>query len=121
MVSGDSQRGFIGLSEMDTYSSTDKLIGGALIGAIFTAAVVVIFKYLGIPSGRYGNEVIQVVAPIVAAACILLPRPLLLRTILRERRDPLLLDEDLNATMTGRALGLIGGFFIGITLCSEML
>jgi hypothetical protein len=85
---------------MDTYSSTDKLIGGALIGAIFTAAVVVIFKYLGIPSGRYGNEVIQVVAPIVAAACILLPR---------------------NATMTGRALGLIGGFFIGITLCSEML
>ena len=105
---------------MDTHS-TDKLIGGALAGAIVTAAVIVIFRYFGIPSGRYDNVVAQAVAPIVVAAFILFIRPLLLRTVLRSRRDPLLLDEDLNVILMGRTLGLIGGFFIGITLCAEIL
>lgn len=105
---------------MDTHS-TDKLIGGALIGALVTAAAVVIFMYLDIPSGRYGNEVTQAATPVVVAICVLFPRTLLLRTVLRSRRDPLLLDEDLDATLMGMALGLIGGFFIGITLCTEIL
>ncbi|WP_157648323.1 hypothetical protein [Burkholderia ubonensis] len=104
---------------MDTHSS-DKLIGGALMGTIVTAAVVVVLRYLGIPSGRYENVVTQITMPIVVAGCILLPRPLLLRTVLRSRRDPLLLNEDLNATLTGRSLGIVGGLFIGITLCVQI-
>jgi hypothetical protein len=105
---------------MDTHS-TDRFIGGTLAGAIITAVVVVILKYFGVPSGRYDNVVAQAVAPIVAAAFILLTRPLLLRTVLRSRRNQLLLDEDLNAILMGRTLGLIGGLFIGITLCAEIL
>lgn len=103
---------------MDTHS-TDKLIDGTLMGAITTAAVVVVLQYLGIPSEHYGSVAMQIAIPIVIAGCILLSRPLLLRTVLRSRRDPLLLDEDLNATLTGRIVGMIGGFFIGITLCSQ--
>ena len=114
------QRTMDGNQRMDTHS-TDKLIGGALAGAIVTAVVVVILRYFGIPSGRYDNVVAQAVAPIVVAAFILLTRPLLLRTVLHSRRDPLLLDEDLNAILIGRTLGLIGGLFIGITLCAEIL
>ena len=105
---------------MDTHS-TDKLIGGALAGAIVTAVVVVTLRYFGIPSGRYDNVVVQAVVPIVVAAFILLTRPLLFRAALRSRRDPLLLDEDLNAILMGRTLGLIGGFFIGISLSTEIL
>ena len=108
------------IGEMDTHS-TDKLIGGALAGAIVTAVVVVVLRYLGFPSGRYDNVVLQAAVPILVAGCLLLTRPLLFRTVLRSRRDPLLLDQDLNSILTGRTIGLIGGFFIEITLCTEIL
>lgn len=106
------------VGEMNSHS-TDRFIGGAITSAIVTAAVVVILRYLDVPSGRYQNVVIQAAAPLLVAACILFPRPLLFRTVLRSQRNPLLLDEDLNATLTGRAIGLIGGFFIGISLSME--
>ncbi|QCP52582.1 hypothetical protein FAZ95_25835 [Trinickia violacea] len=104
---------------MDTHS-TGKLFGGALIGAIVTAAAEVIFGCLGIPSGPYAHAAIQGAAPIAVAACVLFPRPILLRTVLRSRRDPLLFDEDLNAMLIGRAFGMVVGFPIGIALCSKI-
>jgi hypothetical protein len=98
----------------------DRLIGGVLTGAIVTAAVSVILSYIGMPSG-YGSVGMRAAAPIVVSAGILFPRPILLRTVLGSWRDPVLLDEDLTVTLKGRAVGLIGGFFFGITLCSEIL
>jgi hypothetical protein len=41
--------------------------------------------------------------------------------VLRERRDPTWLDEDLNLLLVGRALGIIGGLVFGISLASEIL
>jgi hypothetical protein len=41
--------------------------------------------------------------------------------LLREKRDPNLLDEDLNLLLLGRVLGLIGGIIFGISLASEIL
>ncbi|WP_143325930.1 hypothetical protein [Paraburkholderia ribeironis] len=79
------------------------------------------FQVFRHPSGHYGNVVAQAVAPIVVAAAILLTGPLLFRTVLRSRRDQLLLDEDLNALSMRRTPGLIGGFLIGITFCAEIL
>jgi hypothetical protein len=99
---------------------TDRLITGLLLSTVISAAAVVAASFLGIPSGRFDNMATRALLPVLFASCIVFPRPLLLKTVLRARRDPLLLDEDLNATLTGLALGLVGGFFLGITLCSEM-
>ncbi|MBB6317290.1 hypothetical protein [Paraburkholderia tropica] len=59
--------------------------------------------------------------PPPCSALLLFPRPILHRTLLRERRDPGLLDEDLNLLLVGRALGLVGGIIFGISLASEIL
>lgn len=100
--------------------SIDWFVSGALFGAIATAALVIVFKYLGIPSGHYANDVTQLAAPIIAAACMLFLRPVLLKTGLNRRSNPFLLDEDLNAMLLGRALGVLGGACMGITLFVEM-
>jgi hypothetical protein len=40
---------------------------------------------------------------------------------LRERRSEFILDEDLNAMLLGRAIGVIGGLALGVTVATEML
>lgn len=101
--------------------STDRLVAGSIVGGIVTASAVVLFTWLDIPSERHFSGYVRLAVPALLSACLLFPRPLLLRTLLRERRDPMLLDDDLNHTLIGRALGLVGGLFIGITLATEML
>ncbi|WP_175892790.1 hypothetical protein [Burkholderia cepacia] len=105
---------------MNTHS-TDRLIGGVLSGIVVTAVVIVILRYLEIPSGRDESGIVQIGIPVAVAACVLFTRPVLAKTVLRSRRDPMLLDEDLNALLKGRALGLLCGIFIGLTLCVQFL
>jgi hypothetical protein len=101
--------------------STDRLVAGSIAGGIVTASAVVLLNWLDFPSDRHFNGFVRLAVPALLSACALFPRPLLLRTVLRDRRDPMLLDDDLNHTLIGRALGLVGGVFIGITLATEML
>ncbi|WP_175777293.1 hypothetical protein [Burkholderia anthina] len=105
---------------MNTHS-TDRLITGVLGGIVVTAAAVVMLRYFDLPSGRHASGITQTGVAVAIAACVLFAGPLLAKTVLRSRRDPLLLDEDLNASLKGRAVGLIGGVFIGITLCAQFL
>lgn len=100
---------------------TDKLVAGAIVGGILTALLVVLLVWLDFPSDRHYSAVVRLTVPALISACLLFPRPLLYRTILREKRDPSLLDEDLNLLLVGRALGLIGGIIFGISLASEIL
>lgn len=104
---------------MNSSTSTNHLIASTLLAGVATAAIVSCFRYLDFPSGRFSNGAIQMALSVIVAACILCVRPILLRTILRNRRSPFLLDEDLNAILIGRMLGLLGGMFIGITLYTE--
>ncbi|WP_322043678.1 hypothetical protein [Paraburkholderia sp. J67] len=100
---------------------TDKLVAGSIVGAILTALLVVLMAWLDFPSDRHYSAPIRLAVPALVSACLLFPRPLLHRTVLHEKRDPNLLDEDLNLMLLGRALGLIGGIIFGISLASEIL
>jgi ABC-type enterobactin transport system permease subunit len=100
---------------------TDRLVAGSIVGGIVTAFAVVLLTWLDFPAEHHFNVYIRLAVPVLLSACVLFPRPLLMRTVLHKRRDPTLLDEDLNHVLLGRALGLVGGLFIGITLAAEIL
>lgn len=101
--------------------STDELVAGSIVGGIVTALFVVLLVYLDFPPERRFDVFTRLAVPALLAACVLFPRPLLLRTVLRTRRHPMLLDGDLNLTLAGRALGLIGGLLIGSALATGIL
>jgi hypothetical protein len=100
---------------------SDRLVAGVLIGALVTAFFVVGMLYLGIPSEHHAGMAKRLGLPVLLASVILFPVPLLHRTVLRERRSQFLLDEDLNALLLGRVIGVIGGIALGVTLATEML
>ncbi|QGZ60256.1 hypothetical protein [Paraburkholderia acidisoli] len=100
---------------------TDRLVAGSIIGAIFTASLLLLLIWLDIPPEKKVGPAVRLAVPVVIAAVALFARPLLFKTIWRERRDPTLLEEDLNLLMIGRALGVVGGFFFGVTLATQLL
>ncbi|WP_052420949.1 hypothetical protein [Paraburkholderia ferrariae] len=101
--------------------STDRLVSGALAGAIVTAFALLLLIWLDIPPEKHVGTALRLAVPLLISACAVLARPLLLKTVLRSRRDPLMLDEDLNSLLVGRALGVVAGFFFGVTLATEIL
>lgn len=100
---------------------TDRLVSGVIVGGLVTACIILLMLYLNIPQEQYFSAIGQLAMATVVAACSLFVRPLLLKTVLSARRDPLLLDEDLNMTLLGRAMGILGGLLIGVTLAMELL
>ncbi|WP_233862530.1 hypothetical protein [Paraburkholderia adhaesiva] len=101
-------------------NSTDRLVSGAITGALLTAAIVILAIWLDFPSRRYADSFVRLAVPVMISAAVLFPRPLLLRTIWNGRRQPWVLDEDLDQLMRGRTVGLIGGVLIGITMAGQM-
>jgi hypothetical protein len=99
----------------------DRLVAGAIVGALVTTVIVLLFVWLDIPPEKLVGAAVRLAVPLVISACALLIRPLLFRTLLSKRRDPMMLDEDLNQLLVGRALGVVGGFFFGITLATQLL
>lgn len=100
---------------------TDRLVAGVLIGGVLTAVLVMLLLYLGIPSAKTANVAVRLAVPAFVAIAVLFPVPALHRTVLKERRDPFLLDEDLNAILVGRAVGVVLGLGFGLTLATELL
>jgi hypothetical protein len=100
--------------------STDYLIGGAVIAAIVTSALVVVFSLIAIQSGVLAHNVAKFAAAILVSGCLMFIRPLLLKTVLSSRRNPFVLNEDLNAMISGRAAGMICGLMIGITVTVQL-
>ncbi|WP_322010734.1 hypothetical protein [Paraburkholderia sp. J12] len=100
---------------------TDRLVSGAIVGAIVTTAVLLLLIWLDIPPEKHVDLALRLALPVLISACAVLGRPLLLKTVLRSRRDPLMLEEDLNSLLVGRAVGVVGGFFFGVTLATQIL
>jgi hypothetical protein len=100
---------------------TDRLVAGVLLGGLVTAVIVVALIWLGIPSEQHASVLVRLALPVGIAAAVLFPSPLLKRTVLRRQRDAFLLDEDLNAMLVGRAVGVVGGLAIGVTLATQLL
>jgi len=92
-----------------------------LLGGLVTAVAVVVMLYLGIPGEHHANTAMRLGAPVALASVLLFPAPLLQRTVLSARRSEFVLDEDLNAVLLGRAIGLIGGLMTGATLAVELI
>ncbi|CAD6560548.1 hypothetical protein ACFQ3P_34250 [Paraburkholderia sabiae] len=105
---------------MDGHPS-DRLVAGVLVGALLTTVFVVGMLYLGIPAEHHANMAMRLGLPVALSCALLFPMPVLHRTVLRERRSQFLLDEDLNALLLGRVIGVIGGVALGVTLATEML
>ncbi|MFM0736261.1 hypothetical protein PQQ51_03295 [Paraburkholderia xenovorans] len=104
---------------MHSYS-TDWLVRGVLTGVAVTVGFIVLFNFLDIPAGHQAHGLMQIAVPVLPAASVVFARPILLKTVLRVRRSPFLLDEDLNAMFTGQVVGVIGGVLIGIVLYTDI-
>lgn len=100
---------------------TDRLVAGSIVGAIFTAVLVLLLIWLDIPPEKKFSLALRLALPVAIAAVALLFRPLLLKTVWRDRRDPTMLEEDINLLLIGRMLGVVGGFFFGVTLVTQLL
>ncbi|QCP54425.1 hypothetical protein FAZ95_36505 [Trinickia violacea] len=101
--------------------STDRFVAGVLLGGCLTAAFVVALMYFGLPNADHSSVFERLITPVLAASCVLYPRPILLKTVLRDRRDAFTLEEDIDAMLLGRTIGVLGGLAMGLTLVTEIL
>ncbi|WP_143809135.1 hypothetical protein [Paraburkholderia susongensis] len=76
--------------------------------------------FWGLPFSLGQRFVLRLVVEGMVSACVVLPQPLLLKTVLREKRDAFMLDEDVDAMLRGRLLGIAGGLWVGATINSMM-
>lgn len=100
---------------------SDRLVAGVLMGALLTTVFVVGMLYLGIPTENHANLAIRLGLPVALSCALLFPVPVPHRTVLRARRNQFVLDEDLNAVLLGRAIGVVGAVAFGVTLATELL
>jgi hypothetical protein len=92
----------------------DYLLAGILIGG-YPALIITWCVLWGTARWSWLSHVLSWQCAIVAfilTALVTLWRPLMLRTVLRERRDPFIFDVDLNQALLGRSIG------IGMGVCA---
>lgn len=89
---------------------------GALVGWLASAGVDYLKLHLSFGKGFDSRLAIEV----VVSACLLLPRPLLMKTVLRSRRNLFMRDADVNAMLKGRVMGIAGGIWLGATVNSVL-
>ncbi|MFP6560060.1 hypothetical protein WJ542_17425 [Paraburkholderia sp. B3] len=87
-----------------------------LVSMAITAIIVVCFRCLGIPA-TVDPDIVVVTAPAVAAAAALLFGELVVSTAMQAiRRDRWFRRKVRHATLAGRAVGLLGGIWLGVAL-----
>jgi hypothetical protein len=84
---------------------------GALVGWLVSAGV----DYWGLVSSFDRRFGLRLGLEVAASACLLLPKPLLMKTVFRSRRSIFVRDEDVRAMLMGRVIGVIGGIWFGAT------
>ncbi|WMY10236.1 hypothetical protein [Paraburkholderia phenoliruptrix] len=101
---------------MDSLTSANRFMGGFFFGAVVATAIMVLFCISGefLPVMAKLHALQQVIATVVISLFIADARPLLYKTVWRERRSSFVLDEDLGATLRGRTFGIPAGVMVGI-------
>ncbi|WP_244142715.1 hypothetical protein [Paraburkholderia phenoliruptrix] len=101
---------------MDSLTSANRFMGGFFFGAVVATAIMVLFcisgEFLPVMAKLHAPQ--QVIATVVISLFIADARPLLYKTVWRERRSSFVLDEDLSATLRGRTFGIPAGVMVGI-------
>lgn len=98
--------------------SVDRFAAGVLLGAVagWLASVGVDhWELFSAGEHRFG---LRLMIEAAAAACLVLPRPLLLKTVFRSRRSVFMRDADVDAMLRARALGIASGLWVGATINS---
>lgn len=93
------------------------ILFGAFVGWFASAGV----DYWGLPSSLERGLGLRLAIEAAASACLVLPRPLLLKTVFRSRRSVFVQDEDVRAMLLGRVLGVPGGIWAGMLINSVIL
>ncbi len=93
-------------------------MGGVFYSMFVTAVIVLLVGYAVsmLPFLSRLNAFAQVAISVVFAIIILITRPVLLKTIWSERRDPFLLDQDMTAIIQGRSMGIVFGIIVAILI-----
>ncbi|KXU85509.1 hypothetical protein CI15_20305 [Paraburkholderia monticola] len=87
------------------------MVLGALVGWLVSAGV----DHWRLMSSIDHGFGLRLALETAAACCLLLPRPLLLKTVFRSRRSVFIRDEDIRAMLLGRVVGVVSGIWIGAT------
>lgn len=96
----------------------DRLVGGIFFAVIVTLAVMVGLALL--PFGNLDEaRSLHVGLGIALSACIVLPRPLLMRSIWRGR-DPFILDDEVDNMLIGRVIGIVCGAAAGVFVLATL-
>jgi hypothetical protein len=103
-------------AHVDSLTSANRFMGGFFFGAVVATAIMVLFCISGefLPVMAKLHALQQVIATVVISLFIADARPLLYKTVWRERRSSFVLDEDLGATLRGRTFGIPAGVMVGI-------
>ena len=103
-------------AHVDSLTSANRFMGGFFFGAVVATAIMVLFCVSGefLPVMAKLHALQQVIATVVISLFIADARPLLYKTVWRERRSSFVLDEDLSATLRGRTFGIPAGVMVGI-------
>ena len=103
-------------AHVDSLTSANRFMGGLFFGAVVATAIMVLLCVSGefLPVMAKLHALQQVFATVVISLFIADARPLLYKTVWRERRSSFVLDEDLSATLRGRTFGIPAGVMVGI-------
>jgi hypothetical protein len=105
---------------MDSTYSVDRFVAGLLLGALVSWIISSSLDHWGLSSCVKDGLALRLAMEAVAAGCLILPRPLLRRTIFRSRRSVFIRDEDVRAMLQGRVVGMwvASGLVRPLTACS---
>ncbi len=70
---------------------------------------------------KLAHAIQQVIATAVIPVLVAGTKPLLYKTVWRERRCSFILDEDLSATLRGRSFGIPAGVMVGILVQNVLM
>jgi hypothetical protein len=108
---------------VDSLTSANRFINGFFFGAVIAAVIMVLLcgaaEFSPFMARLHALE--QVIATALAALVIAGTKPLLYKTVWSERRSSFILDEDLSATLRGRAFGIPAGVMVGILVQNVLL
>ncbi|RKT27016.1 hypothetical protein B0G69_2820 [Paraburkholderia sp. RAU2J] len=105
---------------MDSRYSVDRFVAGLLFGACIAWFASVAMDHWVLPSSIGQGLGLRLAIEAVVSACLVLPRPLLLKTVFRSRRSVFIQDEDVRAMLQGRVVGILSGVWVGATINSVL-
>lgn len=107
---------------MRSIDLADKFMLGLFWGGFVTllATVALDYFYLCGDIPHAGTPVMRLAISAGIAAFLIFTRPLLTKAVRRVRRSLYIVDEEINASLRGRALGLIIGLIAGTAVAQSI-